>query len=129
MKPVTSFGVQHPADQPHAVAVHLAQGVGNRLSGGGVMAPVQPDRALRQRIYQRPVAQALHPCGPFGARDRRFGPVAMPQQAQGRDGRPGVVILVRSGQVGQGQVQKPVFVLIDQPPAFGHDMPVLALHK
>ena len=48
----------------------------------------------------------------------------MPQRGQRR---PGIVDLVRAGQVRQGQVQEPRLILKDQPPAIGKRVPVLPM--
>jgi hypothetical protein len=51
----------------------------------------------------------------------------MAQGAQRGERGARVLDLVRAGQGGQRQVEKPGFILEDQPPAFFPDMPVLAM--
>ena len=121
------LGVQHPADQVRFARRHPCQRGCHRFGPCRVVAAIKPKLDLRGQIDQRSPAQALHPGRPDGTGHGSLAAGFVPAKpAQRRNGSARVLHLMRTGQVWQGKVQKPAFVLKDQPPAiFGHG-PMLA---
>ena len=122
------FGIEHATDEVGRAFRHRGQRRGNRLAARRVVAAIQPQLDLRGRSGQRAMAQALHAGGPFGLCHRSLaGGVVKPKLAQRGNRSPGVLNLVRAGQVGQRQVQQALLILIDQPTALGMGVPVLTV--
>ena len=92
------------------------------------MAAVEPQLHLGGEVHQGSNAQALHPGGPGGAGHGSLaGGGVKAQMAQGGNGGAGVLDLMRTGQVGQRQVQQAGFVLEHQAAILLGDVPVLTI--
>ena len=94
------------------------------------MPAVEPDfRAARRQLDQPARSQPLHPRRPFGADDagleRSGAYFESIDRAQCRDRKPGIVELMPAEQFWCREIHQAAIVLIDQPPAFDTDMPLL----
>ena len=122
------LGGEHAADQherSRIAILDLGEGLRDRRSR-------RRDCGRRRARCRRPAgasstkragSQALHAGGPVGIDESpaSMAPAASatPRPPQRRDGKAGIVDLVRAGKLRQRQVEEAVVVLVDEPPALG----------